>query len=52
MESVLLFNVKYEPTLHHIPGRRFSLVDASVVTQKEANLCCCGSSLILNLFPA
>ena len=52
MECVMFIYVKYEPTLHHIPGRRFSLLDVNIFTQKEANLRCSGSSLILNLFPA
>ena len=47
----MFFDVKYEPTFHHIPGRRFSLLDAKVVAQEEANLYFSGSSLILNLFP-
>jgi len=38
MKNVMYFNVKYEPALHHIPGRRFSFLDAAVVPQEQASI--------------
>jgi len=35
MKSIMYFDVKYEPAFHHIPGRRFSLLDAGVVPQEQ-----------------